>query len=61
MYLTLCKYIMTIFLILMENLLVHGGESHDLNDRVHGISCQYSDKTSKRTFHLNVLIPNRFS
>ena len=25
----------------------HGGESRDLNDRVHGISCRYSDKTSK--------------
>ena len=29
----------------------HGGESRDLNDRVHGISCQYSDKTSKQTYH----------
>ena len=26
----------------------HGGESRDLNDRVHGISCRYSDKTSKQ-------------
>ena len=24
-----------------------GGESRDLNDRFHGISCRYSDKTSK--------------
>ena len=29
----------------------HGGESRDLNDRVHGISFRYSDKTSKRTYH----------
>ena len=29
----------------------HGGESRDLNDRVHGISCRYSDKTSKQTYH----------
>ena len=28
-----------------------GGESRDLNDRVHGISCRYSDKTSKQTHH----------
>ena len=27
---------------------IHGGESRDLNDRVHGISCRYSDKTSKQ-------------
>ena len=26
----------------------HGGESCGLNDRVHGISCRYSDKTSKQ-------------
>ena len=25
-----------------------GGESRDLNDRVQGISCRYSDKTSKQ-------------
>ena len=25
-----------------------GGESRGLNDRVHGISCRYSDKTSKQ-------------
>ena len=30
---------------------IHGGESRDLNDRVHGISCRYSDKTSKQTYH----------
>ena len=29
----------------------NGGESCDLNDRVHGISCRYSDKTSKQTYH----------
>ena len=29
----------------------HGGESRDLNDRVHGISCRYSDKASKQTYH----------
>ena len=28
----------------------HGGESRDLNDRVHGISCRYY-KTSKQTYH----------
>ena len=28
--------------------LIHGGESGGLNDRVHGISCRYSDKTSKQ-------------
>ena len=26
----------------------HGAESRDLNDRVHGILCRYSDKTSKQ-------------
>ena len=29
----------------------HGGESRDLNDKVHGISCRYSDKTSKQIYH----------
>ena len=29
----------------------HGGESRDLNDRVLEISCRYSDKTSKQTYH----------
>ena len=29
----------------------HGGESRDLNNRVHGISCRYSDKTSKQIYH----------
>ena len=29
----------------------HGGESRDVNDRVHGISCQYSDKTRKHAYH----------
>ena len=29
----------------------HGGESRDLNDRVHGISCRYSDKTREQTYH----------
>ena len=38
----------------------HGGEFCDLNDRVHGISCQYSDKTSKQTDH-TFLNTNRFS
>ena len=28
---------------------IHGGESRNLNDRVHGFSCRYSDKTSKQT------------
>ena len=31
--------------------LFHGGESHNLNERIHGISCRYSDKTSKQTYH----------
>ena len=26
---------------------LHGGESCDLNDGVHRMSCRYSDKTSK--------------
>ena len=25
---------------------LHGGESRDLNDRVHGILCRHSDETS---------------
>ena len=25
----------------------HGGESRGMNDRVHGISCRFSDKTGK--------------
>ena len=29
----------------------HGGESRDLNDKAHGISCRYSDKTSKQTYN----------
>ena len=29
----------------------HGVEPGDLTDRVHGISCRYSDKTSKQTYH----------
>ena len=29
----------------------HGGESRDLNDKVHGISCRYSGRTSKQTYH----------
>ena len=33
------------------NLQQHSGESRDLNDRAHGISCRYSDKTSKQTYH----------
>ena len=31
---------------------VHGGESGDLNDRVHGISCRYSDKQVNKTYHI---------
>ena len=31
---------------------IHSGESRDLNDRPHGISCRYSDKTSKQTYHI---------
>ena len=30
----------------------HGWESRDLNDRVRGISCRYSDKTSKQTYQI---------
>ena len=29
----------------------HGGESRDLNGRVHGISCRYSDKQVNKTYH----------
>ena len=35
-----------------------GGESRGLNDRVHGISCRYSDKTCKR---INYISPNTYS
>ena len=38
----------------------HGGESRDLNDRVHGISCRYSDKNVNKLITL-FLLPNRFS
>ena len=31
---------------------IHGGESRDLNDKVHGILCWYSDETSKQTYHI---------
>ena len=31
---------------------IHCGESRDLNDRVHGISCRYLDKRSKQTYHI---------
>ena len=31
---------------------LHGGESRDLSDGVHGISCQYLDKTSKENITL---------
>ena len=30
----------------------HGGESRDLNDRVHEISCRYSDKQVNKTYHI---------
>ena len=36
------------FSFLLLILLFQGGESRGLNDRVHGISCQYSDKTFKK-------------
>ena len=34
---------------------MHGWESRDVNDRVHGISCRYSDKTStcKQVYHFS--------
>ena len=34
------------------------GESHALNDRVHGISCRYSDKTCKK---INYISTNTYS
>ena len=37
----------------------HGEESRDLNDRVHGISCWYSDNQVNKLFFF--LIPNQFS
>ena len=39
-------YFMIQFIILELLLLCHGGESRDLNDGVHGISCGYSDRTN---------------
>ena len=30
-----------------------GGESRGLNDRVHGISCRYSDKTCKKINYIS--------
>ena len=44
----------------MSHYSAHDGESCDLNDRVHGISCQYSDKISKTNIAL-FLMHNRFS
>ena len=38
----------------------HGGESRDLNDRVHGISCRYSDNTNKQTLSYFSLYPTDF-
>ena len=40
--------------------LYHGGESRDLNDRVHGISCRYSDNTNKQTQSYFSLYPTDF-
>ena len=31
---------------------LHGGESRGMNDRVHGISCWFSDKTGKDIGHI---------
>ena len=45
--LTMCFHVLK----LVFSLKFHGRESRDLNDRVHGISCRYSDKTSKQTYH----------
>ena len=30
----------------------HGGESRGMNDRVHGISCRFSDKTGEDIGHI---------
>ena len=38
-----------------------GGESRDLNDRVHGNSCRYSDKKQVNKLITLFLTPNRFS
>ena len=37
---------------------VQGEESRGLNDRVHGISCRYSDKTCKK---INYISTNTYS
>ena len=37
---------------------IQGGESRGLNDRVHGISCRYSDKTCKK---INYISTNTYS
>ena len=42
----------------MHQVTVQGGESRGLNDRVHGVSCLYSDKTCKK---INNISTNTFS
>ena len=37
---------------------LQGGESRGLNDRVHAISCRYSDKTCKK---MNYISTNTYS
>ena len=39
--------------VLKDQKLVQGGESRGLNDRVHGISCRYSDKTCKKINYIS--------
>ena len=36
--------------------LSQGGESCDLNDRVHGLSCRYSDKSCKKINYISTYI-----
>ena len=40
--------------------LQHGGESRGMNDRVHGISCRFSDQTGKEIAHIFLNIKSIF-
>ena len=43
------KYILRILTILYQD-----GESRGFNDRIHGISCRYSDKTCKKINYISI-------
>ena len=51
----LCAFILSLIIMKSKKInytrLHHGRESRGLNGRVHRISCRYSDKTSKKTYH----------